>query len=94
MEKKYVDFSVEKIEELCKIPSPTGYTKKAEKFLMQTFESLGLKYKRSIKGNIIVALGGEEEPLVLAAHVDTLGGMVRSIKSNGRKRITHIGGFP
>lgn len=94
MERKYVDFAVNKIEELCKIPSPTGYTKKAEKFLMKTFEFLEMKYKRSIKGNIIVELGGEEEPLVLAAHVDTLGGMVRSIKSNGRIRITHIGGYP
>ena len=32
------------------------------------------------------------EPLVLAAHVDTLGAMVRSIKDNGRLRPTTLGG--
>ena len=43
-------------------------------------------------GNVFVTLGGSGSPLVLAAHVDTLGAMVRSIKENGRLRPTTIGG--
>lgn len=41
---------------------------------------------------MLVELGGEGEPLVLASHVDTLGAMVRSIKDNGRLRPTTLGG--
>ena len=41
---------------------------------------------------MFVTIGGEGEPLVLAAHVDTLGAMVRSIKDNGRLRPTTLGG--
>ena len=44
---------------------------------------MGYTPERSRKGNILVAIGGEGSPLILAAHVDTLGAMVRSIKSNG-----------
>jgi len=46
------------------------------------------------KGSVLVDIGGEGNPLVLAAHIDTLGAMVRSIKQNGRIRYTSIGGFP
>jgi putative aminopeptidase FrvX len=38
-------------------------------------------------------LGGEGRPLILSAHIDTLGGMVAEIKKNGRLRITNIGGL-
>ena len=41
---------------------------------------------------MLVCLGGEGNPLVLASHVDTLGAMVRAIKDNGRLRPTTLGG--
>ncbi len=94
MDKKYVDFAVNTVVELCKIPSPTGYTKKAEKYLQNVFKELGCKFYRSLKGSIVAQFGGDLDPLVLAAHVDTLGGMVRSIKPNGRLRITNVGSYP
>ena len=53
---------------------------------------MGFGPERSNKGNVLVELGGEGEPLVLASHVDTLGAMVRSIKDNGRLRPTTLGG--
>ena len=53
---------------------------------------MGYEPKLSRKGNVFVTIGGEGEPLVLAAHVDTLGAMVRSIKDNGRLRPTTLGG--
>ena len=59
---------------------------------MSELSSLGYSPERSNKGNVFVTLGGSGSPLVLAAHVDTLGAMVRSIKENGRLRPTTIGG--
>ena len=59
---------------------------------MKALEEMGFAPERSTKGNVLVCLGGEGAPLVLASHVDTLGAMVRSIKDNGRLRPTTLGG--
>ena len=42
-----------------------------------------------------MALGGKDEKnaVMVEAHIDTLGGMVREIKSNGRLKISPIGGM-
>lgn len=90
----YVEKAIERIATLCKIPSPTGYTHKATDYLKREFETMGYPVVQSVKGAISVCIGGEGHPLILAAHVDTLGAMVRSIKGNGRIRFTKIGGYP
>ncbi len=90
--KHYIDFITEQLKALTAIPSPSGYTKKATDYLMKLLQDMGYEPELSRKGNIFVTLGGEGEPLVLAAHVDTLGAMVRSIKDNGRLRPTTLGG--
>ena len=90
--KHYIDFIAEQLKTLTAIPSPSGYTKNATDYLMKLLQDMGYEPKLSRKGNVFVILGGEGEPLVLAAHVDTLGAMVRSIKDNGRLRPTTLGG--
>ncbi|MCG8570161.1 MAG: M42 family metallopeptidase [Spirochaetes bacterium] len=91
---KYIDYSVNQILSLCKIPSPTGFTKKITAYLIKEFENMNNKAVSTIKGSVLVELGGRGSPLLLAAHVDTLGAMVRTVKSDGRLRITKIGGYP
>lgn len=81
------------IQALCSIPSPTGFTAGVEKYLMDTLQQIGFEPVRTSKGTVVCALGGEGNPLLLSAHVDTLGGMVRSIKSSGRLHYTQIGGY-
>ncbi len=85
---------VERVADLCRIPSPSGYTGAVESALAERIESMGLSVRRSRKRSLLCDLGGSGSPLVLAAHVDTLGAMVRSIKTNGRLRFTRIGGYP
>lgn len=92
--KQYIDYAVERIIELCKIASPSGFTKKAEEYLFNEFSKIGYTPTFSNKRSMLVDLGGEGNGLVLAAHVDTLGAMVRAVKSNGRLRITKIGSYP
>ena len=89
-----MDLIIENIVDLCKIPSPSGFTKKVENYLEEKFNDLGFEVELSNKGSVIVKLGGEGNPLVLAAHIDTLGAMVRSIKTNGNLRFTKVGGYP
>ncbi|MEE0663058.1 MAG: M42 family metallopeptidase [Collinsella bouchesdurhonensis] len=87
-----LDYIGEQLKALTSIPSPTGFTRAATDYVMKTLKEMGFTPERSTKGNVLVCLGGEDEPLVLASHVDTLGAMVRSIKDNGRLRPTTLGG--
>ena len=82
------------IIKLCAIPSPTGFTNTIEGHLKTLFSEMGYTVYQTKKGSIRVRLGGEGHPLLLSAHIDTLGAMVRSIKDNGRLRLAKLGGFP
>lgn len=87
---------IQTLKELVNTPSPTGWTKRAEAYLMDTLKGLGYEPWQSNKGTVYVQLnpGAEGHGILLSAHVDTLGLMVRSVKSNGRLRVTTLGGFP
>ena len=93
--KTYVNFAVEKAVELLAIDSPTGYTRAAEDYVLKEFAALGFSAVRTVKGGILIDLGGRDEndALLLEAHADTLGGMVAEIKGNGRLRIVNVGGM-
>ena len=87
-----LEYIGEQLKALTSIPSPTGFTRAVTDYVMKTLKEMSFTPERSTKGNVLVCLGGEGEPLVLASHVDTLGAMVRSIKDNGRLRPTTLGG--
>ncbi len=90
--KKYMDYILQQLKTLTSIPSPTGYTKEVASYVFDALKGMGLDPNYSRKGNVEVTLGGSGKPLLLAAHVDTLGAMVRAVKSNGRIRPTTLGG--
>jgi len=93
--KKYVDYIVDVTCKLLSIDSPTGYTKEAAAFVMKEYEKLGYEPQMTVKGGVLVDIGGEDKNngIVLAAHTDTLGGMVSEIKGNGNLKITPLGGM-
>jgi len=91
---KYTDFAIEKTVGLLNIGSPSGYTEEAISWLKNEFEALGFHSEITVKGGLMVDFGGEDaNALMLAAHCDTLGGMVCEVKANGRLRLTNIGGM-
>ena len=77
---------------LTAIPSPSGFTARAAEYVRKTLAEMGYMPIITRKGNVECVLGGEKNPLVLAAHGETLGAMVRASKDNGRLRPTTIGG--
>ena len=91
----YADYSWEKTTQLLAIDSPSGFTVQAAQWVKKEFEELGYSAKITTKGGVIADLGGQdsENGLLLAAHTDTLGGMVASIKGNGRLKLTALGGM-
>ena len=93
--KDYADFSWQQTEQLLSIDSPTGYTDYAALWLKSSFEMLGFYTTITTKGGVLVDLGGENEQdaLLLAAHTDTLGGMVAEVKGSGHLRLTPLGGM-
>ena len=95
IEKNYADFAWEKAAELLDIDSPSGFTDRAAQWVKENFEALGFPAHLTVKGGVIADLGGEDngDGLMLAAHTDTLGGMVAEVKSSGRLRITNLGGM-
>ena len=88
----YTEYAAKQLKALTSIASPSGYTREVKEYLLSTLKEMGYEPWSSRKGNVLVTLGGEGNPLLLAAHVDTLGAMVRSIKDNGRLRPTTLGG--
>ena len=85
---------LDETKNLCNIASPTGFTSNITTYLMNKLQEYACKPQLTNKGSVLVELGGEGEPLILSAHIDTLGAMVRSVKPNGRLRITKIGSYP
>lgn len=91
----YADFAWESASQLLAIDSPTGFTTKAALWAKEAFEKLGFAATITEKGGVLIDLGGENlnDGLLLAAHTDTLGGMVAQVKGNGRLRLTALGGM-
>ena len=89
----HTEYALEQIQNLLRIPSPTGFTKNATDYLQKELSDMGYTPMRTLKGAVVCHLCDGEHPMLLSAHVDTLGAMVRSVKPSGRLRYTHIGGY-
>lgn len=99
-----VDKVMEEMITLCQTPSPTGYTHEVSEYLMKRLSDMGLEPWERHKGGVICELTkkgakrgeakADDNAILLSAHVDTLGLMVRHIKSNGCLRLSLLGGYP
>lgn len=90
MEHKYKSYLLEQLEKLLTIDSPSGYHYEIQKYLVQVFKELGYEPETLRKGGVKVNLGGNGHPIMLLAHTDTLGCVVRYIKGNGRLAISNM----
>ena len=95
LDRFYADYAWEQTAALLAIDSPSGYTAAAAKWVQQAFAALGFDAKITVKGGVIVDLGGadKDDALFLEAHADTLGAMVTQIKCDGRLKLTSLGGM-
>ena len=81
---------------LLNTPSPTGYSEAAIALVEDTLRNFPeLALQRTRKGALLATLSGvqSDSQRALTAHVDTLGAMVKEIKTNGRLKLTKLGGF-
>ena len=87
--------TLEDLNTLLNIESPTGDTEEAISFVEAEFIALGLRTQRTKKGALIATLLGTNtsKAITLSAHVDTLAAMVKSITAQGTLKLTQIGGY-
>ncbi len=74
--------------------SPTGFTQNVIKLVKEKVDSFGYHTRIMNNGALEVSIEGEDKSKTVAtsAHCDTLGLMVRSIKSDGHLALTKLGG--
>ncbi len=90
------DYLLKVLSDLLNIPSPTGYTQEAINYVERVLHQFpGLEMQQTRKGGLVATWSGRRRDAKrgLTAHIDTLGAMVKEIKSNGRLKLTKIGGF-
>jgi putative aminopeptidase FrvX len=91
------NFMLEVTAELCRIPSPTGFTRAVVDRVAQRLTAEDVAVTRTVKGSLVAAFPGNEARQgggrLLSAHVDTLGAVVKEIKATGRLKLARIGGY-
>ncbi len=89
--KSLLNRQVKILEELSKIPSPSGFTINAVEHVKKIAQKAGISASITRKGSLLV--GNLENPKVaLTGHLDTLGLMVKEIRADGNLNFSKIGG--
>lgn len=89
------DYMIDFLVKLLNIQSPTGFAESAVTFVEHELSQFPqLQLTRTRKGALVAKWEVESDlpPVALTAHVDTLGAVVKEIKSNGRLQLSRIGG--
>jgi putative aminopeptidase FrvX len=90
------EYFINFLVKLLNIASPTGFAEPAIAFVEKELSQYKqLELSRTRKGALVAkwAVEGDLPPVALTAHVDTLGAVVKEIKSNGRLKLSRIGGL-
>ena len=97
MYEAYMPYVTEVLRGILAKDSPSGFTRQAADYTIEQFRALGYAPILTRKGGVFCEIGGAENSadgaLLLSAHIDTLGAMVRQIKANGRLLLRNIGGL-
>ncbi len=86
----------ESLCELMLVPGLSGYEGRVRKRLAAALRKLGIKSRSDALGNLIATLDGDARlpAVMLFAHMDQLGFVVRKIEHDGYVRVERLGGVP
>ena len=96
-----MNFSIDKeylldiFKKIINVPSPVGYYVKLNPILENIASELGLSITYDNKSTAYITLEGEDtsKTVLIGAHADTLGLVVRSIDNNGQLLVRPLGGI-
>jgi putative aminopeptidase FrvX len=82
--------------ELMLIPGLSGYEGRVRRRIAAELKALGIASRSDRLGNLIATLPGAKDApsVMLFAHMDQLGLIVRKIEANGLVRVERLGGVP
>ena len=86
---------VKLLEELSNAPAPSGYEGPVREILTREFRALGLEVTTDGIGSVIAAWRGANDAprIMLAAHMDEVGAMVRYVTAEGMVKFQILGGM-
>lgn len=90
-----LSYMLQLLQECMDLPSVSGDTAAAMQRMQQEFDALGVQTHTTNKGAIYGTLPGkdDEKQILVNAHIDTLGAIVKEILPSGRLRVQNIGGY-
>jgi putative aminopeptidase FrvX len=82
--------------DLMMIPGLSGYEDRVRRRIASELSALGIVTRSDRLGNLIATLDGDVDApsVMLFAHMDQLGMIVRKIEADGRVRVERLGGVP
>ncbi len=78
---------------LLEIDSTTGQYQQIQDWTSEEIRRLGFQPVQTHKGGILADLGGSGDPLVITAHLDDIGLMVRHVNADGTLQVCPVGGL-
>lgn len=87
------EYCINTFKRLLAVDSTTGHYEMIQNEICKILDELGYKYEVTHKGGVIADLGGEGNPLVITAHLDDIGLMVRHVNNDGTLNVCPVGGL-
>ena len=94
--KKEIKFISKILEDLVLISGLSGYETNVRDYLFKQLKNKNLRANSDILGNLICSIKGDETlpSVILFAHMDQLGFIVKKIENDGFIRVERLGGIP
>ena len=86
-------YCLDQFQKLLAIDSTTGQYREIQNYVCEEIARLGFPMEVTHKGGVIADLGGEGNDLVITAHLDDIGLMVRRINADGTLNVCRVGGL-
>jgi len=87
------EYCLEEFQKLLAIDSTTSCCSNIQEFVKKEITAMGYPVYETHKGGIIADLGGKGNTLIVSAHLDDIGLMVRYVKANGALMVCEVGGL-
>ena len=87
------EYTLETFRDLLAVDSTTGQYEAVQERTAEMIRALGYEPRFTRKGGVLADLGGEGSPLVITAHLDDIGLMVRRVNADGTLNVCPVGGL-
>ena len=84
-------------EQLCLIPGLSGYEDPVREYISDQFPDAGIQRHVDAPGNLILTVPGADPAapkVMIFAHIDQMGLIVRRVDDDGYLRVERVGGVP